>query len=1000
MSKKLIALMLILPMVLMMTFFTAVNTVSLRVQVPVSKIEIFGDPFVSLDIDKEEKYFVDYAVYPTTAANKNVKIDFEPVGNQPLAELEYKDGYIYPKSVGSANVLLTTADGGYKAKFQVVVKAKELKEIVCSVSNNVLEVGDETQIYTQFIPNTVTDKSLEYSSSNSSIISVSQTGLITATGNGEATITIKSVAKPSVYYTLGIEVEAKGPLSVAQKEINTFNKTGSVNLVVEKSIIVNNENLTYKVLNEYGDVLTNVLKAEDENNPFVDLSNGNFEFNYKFVNENYYGKVIVVFELTTETETITKYCTINREEKFTAEFSSDSAIYTEINSILHWDEHIKIYPLDTNVEYHVNYSNNNVVGSLKDAGCVKMGLTKATIVVKSTEKPSQTYTLEKDIYVCPEEIFINESKKAGGIPYGIEDVWTIGKYNVDGEEISHNLSLSYGGKPQGFDFDKIEEKISFVSSAPNSVSISNSGKINIIETNFNKIVQFKAVLDLPNKIETEPFSIRCVENGVEVDSFLSLHKATLQQNVIILQKDIIDDFGIYEQGKNFYVGENIQRISSTYDTKFYGTETPQVITLLQFKNDLYGNGYVINANNVTNVSNADRFNGKALFNGPLNFVSMGNLASVKAQDNICFAVYENVKINNVELIGYTFNSNSTQNNLADLDYAGTVVEVLGDNVTIEYCRISNGRTVLRAFGDIENKEKAINVTLKNSVLSNAREFLVRIGSNLVKYDERTATEIDAENYNAPLLDGEEFNFPAGQNYNNLSNEEKAIYEQKYIKTFVTIENSVLKDAGLFCVGIDTHFAGPMLLDALECFQFLKNSEWATALANWKNLSATSYGAKLTFTGDVRMYNWKNINDYDSSTLIEIGAGANSDLIEKLKFDVKEMISHLGNTSMVYRENGEEYVHGGIVFFGGGNNYGVFENKSNSFAGLIENGVETTLEGYSVTLEEVGQETLEMAAGNKPFYFVLYNANSNFIPPVQNYILTTGNAFDCIYRKGN
>jgi hypothetical protein len=179
MSKKLIALMLILPLVLMMTLFTAVNSVSLRVKVPVSKIELYGDTFVSLSLDKEERYYVDYAVYPTSAANKNVVLTLEPVGNQPLAEIEYKDGYIYPKTVGSANVCLTTVDGGYRAKFQVVVKANDVQSINSSVEKTTLTVGETVQINTQFTPSTVKDKSLTYVSNNPNIISVDENGLIT-----------------------------------------------------------------------------------------------------------------------------------------------------------------------------------------------------------------------------------------------------------------------------------------------------------------------------------------------------------------------------------------------------------------------------------------------------------------------------------------------------------------------------------------------------------------------------------------------------------------------------------------------------------------------------------------------------------------------------------------------------------------------------------------------------------------------------------------------------
>ena len=154
------------------------------------------------------------------------------------------------------------------------------------------------------------------------------------------------------------------------------------------------------------------------------------------------------------------------------------------------------------------------------------------------------------------------------------------------------------------------------------------------------------------------------------------------------------------------------------------------------------------------------------------------------------------------------------------------------------------------------------------------------------------------------------------------------YEEKYIKTKMTIENSVLKDSGIFCIGIDSHFSGPMLYDALEAFPSLKNSGFSEALSSWKGLSSTSYGAKVTLNGDVRMYDWKSLDNVDSSTLIEMGSEAMPSLIETLRFDVKQMINQLDNTPMVYYdEDNNQYVHGGIVFFGGGKNYGILEDNS-------------------------------------------------------------------------
>ena len=89
--------------------------------------------------------------------------------------------------------------------------------------------------------------------------------------------------------------------------------------------------------------------------------------------------------------------------------------------------------------------------------------------------------------------------------------------------------------------------------------------------------------------------------------------------------------------------------------------------------------------------------------------------------------------------------------------------------------------------------------------------------------------------------------------------------------------------------------------------------------------------------------------------------------------------------------GEEtsYVHGGIAFFGGGKNYGVFETINYSFH---------ELSGYYIGLEQVGQSALNYAAGNEKFYFLLHDATTiNFLPKKQAEILASGGAYDFVLK---
>jgi hypothetical protein len=316
--------------------------------------------------------------------------------------------------------------------------------------------------------------------------------------------------------------------------------------------------------------------------------------------------------------------------------------------------------------------------------------------------------------------------------------------------------------------------------------------------------------------------------------------------------------------------------------------------------------------------------------------------------------------------------------LGDLEYAGTTVEVLGDNVTIEYSRLMNGRTVLRVFGDIDDAEKEIHLTVRNTLIKASREFNARIGSNrFVSSDEVASPYLPGDN-------GSDYRIK--QNYGSLSDSERAAYDDAYINTFVTFENVIFEDAGIFSIGIDTHFAGEALRDG--------SSYLSGALVGWKDLAKTSYGAKITLKGDVRLYSWKPVDDIDSSTLIENTLASSGDsLFANLKFNVREILKNAAATiesysNILYTYEGKQYVHAGIVFFGGGKNYGVVENR-------LGTDFNHTLSEYNVTLRELeGQGYLETASGGEAFYFLVYNANSTFTYSTQ---IAMTNKYECLYK---
>ncbi len=121
-----------------------------------------------------------------------------------------------------------------------------------------------------------------------------------------------------------------------------------------------------------------------------------------------------------------------------------------------------------------------------------------------------------------------------------------------------------------------------------------------------------------------------------------------------------------------------------------------------------------------------------IFDGPQLVISLGSpktkvdpvdpgspwpMFALYGQDNIGFYVEGNdITLNDVHFKNCDFG-----NNLTNLEYTGTVVEVTGENIQIQNSVIESGRNVIRAYD-------AKNFTLENSLIQRAMEYLIRVGS--------------------------------------------------------------------------------------------------------------------------------------------------------------------------------------------------------------------------------------------------------------------------------
>lgn len=136
-------------------------------------------------------------VSPTNATNKSVTWTSS---NTSIATVS-STGVVTAKSAGTATIKVKTADGGKTATCKVTVNPATVAVTGVSINSSNgwsvygtkdLTIG-KTEVLTAVItPSNATNKSVTWSSSNTNVATISNTGLVTAKAEGTATITVRT----------------------------------------------------------------------------------------------------------------------------------------------------------------------------------------------------------------------------------------------------------------------------------------------------------------------------------------------------------------------------------------------------------------------------------------------------------------------------------------------------------------------------------------------------------------------------------------------------------------------------------------------------------------------------------------------------------------------------------------------------------------------------------------------------------------------------------------
>lgn len=1001
MKKKIIALIMIIPIVFLIALFSVGKAAGVYADIPVTGIQITTqneDGFIDVDVADYDPIAFLAQVQPVNARNQKYSFEISGVGGDEAPEgFKIIDGKLHIENVvGKVKITAISAEKGFKDS--VIVSAYSTKVLRIypkvngeKIASDVVSInGGENVFSAELYPENLSGETriFEEIGGNHILKLNAVTGVAQALFSGETQVRItcpegREGLEKVLTVKVNVDTDSTG-FAVNGKssgaKVTVKNNATAAKLFVESK----NDALEISDLALPEGVTASGIERISENKFVLTLS-----FDKEFLNEAISGKVGA-------TDFSLEFTEYNLDVRTSYYDGEGDEIKQKNNTKVTYVAYSESDD-DADVKFEIREGADVITleqhGQFATIAATQRGFAKIKITAEHDGKVIKE--IEKTIRVVPNVYSMEFADSAK--EYGIENILTIGGKNPKGRPDTRTIFVRVVTEAGAETFTDEFMNVAFsddnslfsCKAQPATNADAVSAEIRATGTGLTTLnAELKNYNQYFGTNICAKIRLRAVKDGRNVGNYEELKTVTEAGHIVVLTSNVM--LGVKNDGTAMTEDElkkDVKKFITTYDKTYLDNidkndENKKVQYLIEFKNHVYGNGFEINADKFTQCKDAT---GKPLiFQGPLNFVAIAS-ASVKGQDNISFLVRtDNVLINNVYLKGCEEESlkEDGQFNLSKLNYVGTTLEI-AKSAKLLNSRVSNGRTVVRIFAGgstmgspVVEKESAfnvqdekINVHIESCVLSNAREFILKIGSNrALKQTNEVQRKLRKEKDN-------EYYSPYDE-----SNKTDKYFNDNYLINDVTLKNSVLETSGLFSVGMETHFSGEFLL--------------GDTITTWKDCAATSYASALRIVGDVKMLDWKNLSNVDSSTLIEVTGDAN----DWLSMNVAEMMKEVAKVKSECRDiilnvGGTEYVHGGIAFYGGGYNYSYLDlteaNDETKQFGVYDVNISVLENSKDENIQKQGK-MLPMAAGAGDFRFYLYNNKSSRNLSWQESIKNQGN----------
>lgn len=1005
MKKKIIALIMIIPIVFLIALFSVGKAAGVYADIPVTGIQITTqneDGFIDVDVADYDPIAFLAQVQPVNARNQKYSLEISGVGGDEAPEgFEIIDGKLHIDNVGKVKITAISAEKGFKDS--VIVSAYSTKVLRIypkvngdEITSDVVSIdGGENVFSAELYPENLSGETriFEEIGDNHILKLNAVTGVAQALFSGETQVRItcpegREGLEKVLTVKVNVDTDSTG-FAVNGKssgaKVTVKNKATTAKLFVESkkdaldiSDLALPDGVSVDNIEKIGEkkfVLTLSFGKEFSDEEISGMV-GETDFSLEFVKYNLKVRTSYYDGEDHDGEVVE----IKQKNNTKVTYVANSEIDDDVDVKFEIDGATDVITLE---QY----------GPFANITAKKRGFAKIKI---TAEQDGEVIEIEKTIRVVPNVYSMEFADSAK--EYGIENILTIGGKKPNGRPDARTFfirvvteagSETFTDEFLNIAFSYDESLISCkAQTATNADAV--SAEIRATGTGLTTLnAELKNYNQYFGTNICAKIRLRAVKDGRNVGNYEELKTVTEAGHIVVLTSNVM--LGVKNDGTAMTEDElkkDVKKFTTTYDKTYLDNigendENKKVQYLIEFKNHVYGNGFEINADKFTQCKDATGL--PKIFKGPLNFVAISS-ASVKGQDNVSFLVRtDNVLINNVVLKGCSDDSlleEDGQFNLSKLNYVGTTLEI-AKSAKLLNSRVSNGRTVVRIFAGgstmgspvveaeaaFNVQDEKINVHIESCVLSNAREFILKIGSNrALKQTNEVQRKLRKEK-------DKEYYSPYDE-----SNKTDKYFNDNYLINDVTLKNSVLETSGLFSVGMETHFSGEFLL--------------GDTITTWKDCAATSYASALRIVGDVKMLDWKNLSNVDSSTLIEVTGDAN----DWLSMNVAEMMKEVAKVKSECRDiilnvGGTEYVHGGIAFYGGGYNYSYLDltraNDETKQFGVYDVNISVLENSKDENIQKQGK-MLPMAAGAGDFRFYLYNNKSSRNLSWQESIKNQGN----------